>query len=35
MYISANHKNGKPIHMNDNYKRQLAKWLIDQKELLE
>ncbi|WP_270447929.1 alpha/beta hydrolase [Lactobacillus delbrueckii] len=24
MYVSANHKNGKPIHMNDNYKRQLV-----------
>lgn len=24
MYVSANHKNGKPIQMNDNYKRQLV-----------
>lgn len=24
MHVSANHKNGKPIHMNDNYKRQLV-----------
>lgn len=24
MYVSANHKNGKPIHMNANYKRQLV-----------
>ncbi|GHN55080.1 alpha/beta hydrolase [Lactobacillus delbrueckii] len=24
MYVSANQKNGKPIQMNDNYKRQLV-----------